>query len=795
MKNLKTLFLTLGAVGLLGACSNEDVVENRPIDTNSVSFTSNILFQEHPLSRVTENNWDANDAIGVYALKAGTALDDANIFDGKSNVKHITKDAGKVAHFVAESNAIQLKTGDNIDVIGYYPHVATVTNYTLPINVKDQSNLAKIDLLYSKNLKGVTGNGAAKMEFTHQLSQISFVVEPGNGFPNVDGVKFGALKGLKAEGSMNLKDGVVTLKEGAAVDLNVTGNKAKGRVIVVPGQKLDKNVSMILTLDGKEFTWFPKQDYDLTSGKKYTFRLQLSADGSVITLNPSGEIVDWIEGNENGDVDVITPGGTVDPEPSDAMPIADFAKKYAGATAETPINITEDIKLKGIVTSDDTAANVFKKLYIQDATGAITIGVNSKEIAQAFARGQEIEVSVKGLDAIVYGGVLQIGLKDAEANRIEMADLKERAKVITADKPIEPTVTTIGALKSEMLNTLIKLENVSFTDGGKLTYAEPKKNTNRDLTDGTNTIIVRNSGYSKFAGELLPEGGVTLTALLDQFDGKWQLTIRDLDDVVKGGETPEPGKDVTVDKTALSFEKEAGEQTIALTADTDVAWTIENADAWLNIAPKAGKGNQTITVKSEANTGTARTGVITIKGGAKDVVVNVSQAGAQEGVEQNIFTETFGKDIKVSKPWKKIANYTNYDNKDLIFSDPKNNSDIRSTSQLDNHVWFPSTDKGGDLVIEGFDITGYTSLSIEFDTTANVYNEADEFDVANIGVYFDNTRVAVPSKVLTKAEGFFDNFYTIKLENLPTNFKAIKFIIDNNKLGVRITNIKLSGTK
>ena len=800
MRKLKSIFLALGATALLGACSSDrDTYDGFDHSgKNTVSFATNIM-KSNIATRATDTDWTKNDAIGVYALNAGGQLGDGAIFDGKANIKHTTAVGGKTAKFIAgtPSEAIQLDGKTPIDVVAYYPFAATVTDYKLPINVKDQSNPEALDILYSNDLKGIQKSGEATMNFSHKLSKLVFSVEPTPDYPNLDGLSAKDIKGLKAEGSFDLKTAEVSLS-GDVVTLQPKVNGTSVTAIVVPGQKLDKTVSMVFTLGGEEFTWTPKKDFDLTSSNKYTFRIQLSKDGTAVTLNPEGTIEDWTEGNTDGGVDIVTPGGEdPNPQPGEAMPIADFAKKYASATAESPINITEETKLRGIVTSDDTAANVYMKLYLEDATGAITVGVNSKTIAQEYQRGQEIEIDVKGLDAIVYGGVLQVGLKDAKSNRIEMTDLKARTKVIEATaKPLDPKVTTLNNIKSEMVNTLIKLENVLFVDGGKLTYAEPQKNTNRDLSDGTNTIIVRNSGYSTFAGETLPEGPISVTALLDQFDGKWQLTLRDLNDVVKGGETPEPGKDVTVDKTNLDFAKDAASQTFNVKADVETSWTIENGDSWLTISPKAGKGDQAISVNATQNTGDTRTAKIIVKGGKQDIVVNVSQAGnSQPGVETNIFTETFGKDNKVSKPWKKLANYTNYDNSNLNFTDPKNNTDIRSTKALDNHVWLPATAKGGDLVIDGFDTTGFVKLRLDFDVTSNLYDAGSSFDIANLGVYFDDQKVEVPSKVLTKTDGYFDSFYTVELKNLPTNFKTIKFTVEKDNLGTRITNIKLFGTK
>ena len=249
------------------------------------------------------------------------------------------------------------------------------------------------------------------------------------------------------------------------------------------------------------------------------------------------------------DVLEFTEGGVdpePEPEPGENLPgntsIAQFAEKYAAATQDNPIHIDDDITLGGVIISDDTAGNVFKKVYLQDETGAITIGVNDSFISKAYPKGQYIHFKAQDLDAVMYGGVLQIGLKAANANRLELAEFSKRCTLGTKDNKIEVTTTSIDKLNQSVVNKLVKLENVYFVEGGKLPYADKGSNVNRDLKDGNgNTIVVRNSGYSKFQAEMLPEGAISLTGLVDSFNGTMQLTIRDLDDVVKGGSVePEP---------------------------------------------------------------------------------------------------------------------------------------------------------------------------------------------------------------------------------------------------------------
>lgn len=573
MKKLKSLLFGLGAIALLGACSNDrDTYEGRdPSGKNDVTFNTNI--SSRAVGRAIDSDWTSGDAIGIYAVKAGTGLSEADIFDGKSNIKHTTTSAGKTAKFVAANpaQAIALDGKTEIDVIAYYPFTTPITDFSLAVDVNDQSKPQDIDVLYSNNLKNVEKAGPANMTFSHQLSKLIFIVEPTADYPSLAGLGAKDLQGLINKGSFDLKTGAITLS-GDATMLQPKVNGSSVSAILIPGQKLGSNVSVKFTLGAEEFTWTSKKEFDLAAGTKYTFRIQLSKDGSVATLNPEGGIEDWVEGNDDNGVDIITPGGE-DPDP----------------------------------------------------------------------------------------------------------------------KPTE-------------------------------------------------------------------------------------------------------GNDLTADKSMLNFTKDAS--ALALNITSSLAWTITSDAAWLSVDVTSGNGNKTINVQTLANTGNARSAKLTITGGQKVIVVTVNQAAgtSQPGVEQVVFLETFGKSSKVAKPWPLISAYTNFDNKNLVFknTDSAGKTDIRSTSKLDNHAWLP--EKGGNLVIEGFDLTGFSDVQLEFAVTTNLFNAGSEFDLGNINVFCDDTKVAVPSFVITKADGYFEKFYVVKLTGLPSNFSSLKFTVDNNT-GTRITDIKLSGKK
>ena len=84
---------------------------------------------------------------------------------------------------------------------------------------------------------------------------------------------------------------------------------------------------------------------------------------------------------------------------------------------------------------------------------------------------------------------------------------------------------------------LIKLNEVQFLESevsNDLTFANgiDKQTENRKLVDADgNELIVRTSGYARFAETLLPLGSGSVTGILTHFHDTPQLTIVSIDDL------------------------------------------------------------------------------------------------------------------------------------------------------------------------------------------------------------------------------------------------------------------------
>lgn len=108
------------------------------------------------------------------------------------------------------------------------------------------------------------------------------------------------------------------------------------------------------------------------------------------------------------------------------------------------------------------------------------------------------------------------------------------------------------------------------------------------------------------------------------------------------------------------------------------------------------------------------------------------------------FAETFGATL-VASPWPKIAAYTAYDMKaPVVYSDPYNNADVRSTGTLDNHVWLPAN-KDAELTIAHIDTKEKTGLRLSFDVAVS----ADQSNGTRSG----NTEIRKTARPDTRARG------------------------------------------
>lgn len=196
-------------------------------------------------------------------------------------------------------------------------------------------------------------------------------------------------------------------------------------------------------------------------------------------------------------------------------------------------SINDDVYVCGKVISSDESGNIYKTLYLQDTSGGLVISVDLTDMYTKYRLGQKMYISCKGLFLGDYGGMTQLGsIYNGGIGRIAEVDTEKHFFLDSLPGSVpEAKLYTIATLNSNALGTLIKLENVSLIEVGQ-PFSDPSATTNRTITDGTNSLIMRNSNYADFAATAIPDGSGTIYGILSIFNGDLQLYIRDLNDLV-----------------------------------------------------------------------------------------------------------------------------------------------------------------------------------------------------------------------------------------------------------------------
>lgn len=196
-------------------------------------------------------------------------------------------------------------------------------------------------------------------------------------------------------------------------------------------------------------------------------------------------------------------------------------------------SINDNVYVTGKVISSDESGNIYKSLYIQDTSGGLLLSLDATSLYTTYRLGQRMYVKCQGLFLGDYNGMTQLGVMDnGEIGRIPSPVIKNYLFLDSLPGAVPAAkVITIPSITADDLGMLVKFENVSFVDVG-LPFSDPGASTNRYITDGTNTLILRNSNYATFADELIPDGTGSITGILGVFGSDNQLYIRDLNDLV-----------------------------------------------------------------------------------------------------------------------------------------------------------------------------------------------------------------------------------------------------------------------
>ncbi len=208
------------------------------------------------------------------------------------------------------------------------------------------------------------------------------------------------------------------------------------------------------------------------------------------------------------DVQGGTTGGGGGGGDGELVSIADLRTAFAGGAGTAP-----DGFIEGVVISDFTTMSVnAQNLHIQDGDRGIVVRFTD---GHSFPLGAKLKVKINGTELSEFNGLLQL-------NNVDLSQVESNTAG-TLPTPVVVTVSELNSNLEQYESTLIKIEGATISGGSTF-------NGGLDVSDGTGTVEMFTRSQSTFAGDTVPSGTVSVTAIASEFNSP-SLTIRSASDV------------------------------------------------------------------------------------------------------------------------------------------------------------------------------------------------------------------------------------------------------------------------
>ncbi len=553
--NKKLALIALTVLVTLVSCHKES-------DERIVWSNNEVRFSTQILSRAVNGQWESEDEVGVYMFASNTDLSDESVFDRSSNNKYLVSTNGALSP-ATEMDKLYYPKSETVDFIAYYPF-DNVENYSLDIDVSNQTRPEDIDFLYSDNLTNVVAsNETQSLQFNHLMSKLIFNVNAGTG------VDAGALEGLTVKvcnavtnGTVSLVDGTVTPGEekndittrSVSSSTTTTESSVQTEAIVVPQECNDILIAVSLVSGQKHL-------YQLTSGDKwisgteYSYEINLEAPATNASL--SATINNWttVDAGEVEQFNVLPwDGTTIDKkwyspdlstlticQPSELAGLAELVNNgisFEGKTiylsndldmnqkAWKPIGFASDTPFKGTFLGNNHLIKNVNPSFVDNSNVAGLFGVSYGTIQQLVVSGSYNLDYDKGTSSYVYvGGICAINegvvsqcrsYAEIDANltktTTEMIQVYAGGVVAQNNKELS-NCQNYGTISVDNINTTsnsyIHVGGIAGSNTGTLTHCENTRNvTGRNGNVRIGGIVAISSGTDVYVDDCSNMGDI-----------------------------------------------------------------------------------------------------------------------------------------------------------------------------------------------------------------------------------------------------------------------------------------------
>lgn len=160
------------------ACINEIPSENPEIQEGDIPITFSVQI-EKPATKITDNLFDANDQIGLYALISGDDM------AGERYIDNLLLTCGEDNELIPDKDVYYPEGDYTLDFIAYYPYNpegAEKGKATIPVSIQpnqeDAADYSASDFLTATK-DGVSGSKkTVSLDFKHRLTKLKINLQP-----------------------------------------------------------------------------------------------------------------------------------------------------------------------------------------------------------------------------------------------------------------------------------------------------------------------------------------------------------------------------------------------------------------------------------------------------------------------------------------------------------------------------------------------------------------------------------------------------------------------------------------
>lgn len=271
-------------------CNSHNFIEN-PLgegDRDQLTFSSYVegVGSDDVVTRKTGNRWEANDAIGLFSFETGKPNSQATVDANLNNREFITLNGLGQFSTKPGTPSVPYPT-ERKDFIAYFPYKSDVLiseDFTYPIDLANQLDIDKIDLLYSNNLKDFNLLLQPELRFKHVLSRLKLTITSKK--YDLTGAKV-ELTNFNAKADFNLISGVVLVDQSVVEVVSLPYTLLNGEMtinaLILPTQKAQDFTVKITLKDGQVARWNNHKDagWIWEQGRVYTKAISIGETGGV----------------------------------------------------------------------------------------------------------------------------------------------------------------------------------------------------------------------------------------------------------------------------------------------------------------------------------------------------------------------------------------------------------------------------------------------------------------------------------------------------------------------------------